>query len=104
MGKELLKGLNHEKYSRTGSFLRFFKGEVYIMVGENDDVVTPEAGPLFYELAESASHRELFMIPNCDHQFRGTENGKIMSQAPFYAFTTGQKPRFPDPHGGIVLY
>ena len=44
------------------------------------------------------------MIPNCDHQFKGEVNGRIMSQAPFYAFATGDKPAFPDPNGGIKLY
>lgn len=81
-----------------------FGGEVYIVVGENDKIVGPEAGKVFYDLATRASHRELFTIPNCDHQFRGETNGRIMSQAPFYAFAAGERPDFPNPNGGIKLY
>lgn len=84
--------------------LQYFNGEVYIVIGDNDEVVGTEAGQTFYDLARNASRRELFVLPNCDHNFKGTLNGRIMSQAPFYAFTTGEKPKFPDPHGGIILY
>lgn len=81
-----------------------FKGEVYIIIGENDDVVGKNAGKVFYDLATGASHREQFSLPNCDHQFTGEANGRIISEAPFYAFSKGQKPKFPDPFGGIKLY
>lgn len=84
--------------------LKRFAGEIFIVIGREDDVVGVEAGQTFYDLATGASHRELHIIPNCDHQFKGELNGRIMSQAPFYAFGTGEKPLFPDPQGGIVLY
>jgi len=84
--------------------LRDFHGEVYIVIGDQDEVVGPQAGQLFNDLATGAAHKELFTIPNCGHQFRGEVNGRIMSEAPFYAFTVGQKPQFPDPAGGIRLY
>lgn len=81
-----------------------FKGEVYIVIGENDDVVGPDSGKIFYDLATGARHRELFNITNCDHQFKGEVNGRIISEAPFYAFAKSNKPNFPDPKGGIKLY
>ena len=87
--------------------LRDFHGEVYIVIGAQDEVVGVEAGQLFYDLATGASHKELFTIPDCGHQFRGEANGRIMSQAPFYAFAadaTDRSPQFPDPTGGIRLY
>lgn len=84
--------------------LQKFAGEVYIVIGQEDDVVGVEAGGIYYDLASGASKRELHIIPNCDHQFRGELNGRIMSQAPFYAFVRGEKPSFPNPQGGIVLY
>ncbi len=84
--------------------LRQFEGEVYIVIGDNDDNVGTQSGQILYDRATSASHRELFVLPNCDHQFRGEANGRIISEAPFYAFTTGEKPNFPDPTGGIKLY
>ena len=82
--------------------LQKFTGEVYISVGKNDLVVGPNSGQVFYDMATSASLRKLVMIPNCDHQFRGEVNGKIMSKAPFWAFA-GDKT-FPSPKGGIKLY
>ncbi len=87
--------------------LRDFHGEVYIVIGAQDEVVGAEAGQLFYDLATGASHKELFTIPDCGHQFRGETNGRIISQAPFFAFAadaTDRSPQFPDPNGGIKLY
>lgn len=84
--------------------LQKFAGEVYIVIGQEDDVVGVETGQIFYDLATGASKRELHIIPHCDHNFSGELNGRIMSQAPFYAFAQGERPKFPDPQGGIVLY
>ena len=81
-----------------------FTGETYIMIGDHDENVGTDSGQIIYDWAKNASHRELFLIPDCDHQFRGETNGRIMSEAPFYAFGTGEKPVFPDPAGGIKLY
>ena len=92
-----------EKLVKGG--LKKFKGEVYIVQGEKDEVVGPKAGKLFNDLATSAIHKELFMIPNCNHQFMGEVNGRIMSEGPYYAFSeTTSKPKFPNPKGGIKLY
>lgn len=93
MGREVL---------REG--LQRFAGEVFIVIGENDTNVGVYSGQVFYDLAIRAARRELFVIPNCDHHFSGSVNGRIMSQAPFYAFAKGKRPKFPDPLGGIVLY
>lgn len=90
--KEIIQGLQR------------FAGEVYIVIGQEDEVVGVEAGQRYCDLATGASKKELHIIPNCSHQFRGELNGRIMSQAPFYAFARGEKPKFPDPQGGIVLY
>ena len=79
-----------------------FRGEVYIAVGEYDECVGKEAGEYFMGLATGASRKKLVVIPNCDHQFQGRINGKIMSKAPFWAFAADQS--FPSPEGGIELY
>ena len=42
------------------------------------------------------------MIPNCNHQFFGEANGKIMSKAPLWAFAGDTT--FPSPEGGKKLY
>lgn len=77
------------------SSLENFIGEVYIVIGENDEVVSSRAGYIYYDLASSASHRELFVIGNCDHYFKGTANDTIFERAPFYAFTKINRPTFP---------
>lgn len=84
--------------------LKRFAGEVFIVIGQEDHVVGVKSGQIFHDLATSASKRKLFIIPDCDHQFRGTTNGKIMNQAPFYAFAKDKRPNFPDPQLGIFLY
>ena len=79
-----------------------FRGEVYIAVGEEDECVGKEAGDYFLSLATSARRKTLVIIPNCDHQFQGRTNGKILSKAPFWAFAGDES--FPSPEGGVLLY
>src|SRR3989338_718803 len=79
-----------------------FEGEVYVAVGDRDEVVGSEAGQIFYNLATAAKVRKLVIVPNCDHQFRGETNGKIMSKAPLWAFAGDTT--FPSPEDGKVLY
>jgi len=79
-----------------------FRGELYVAVGANDEVVGPRAGKIFYDLATAAKLKKLEIIPDCDHQFRGERNGRIMSKAPLWAFA--DDVTFPSPNGGIKLY
>ena len=79
-----------------------FTGEVYIAIGDRDEVVGTEAGKTFYDLATAAKVRKLEVIPNCNHQFFGERNGRIMSKAPLWAFAGDTT--FPSPNGGKVLY
>lgn len=81
-----------------------FKGEVYVVVGGGDEALGEKVGNRVIEAAINASRKEIFVIPNCDHQFKGEINGRIMSQAPLYAFKDKDKPQFPNPKGGIKLY
>ena len=83
--------------------LRQFTGEVYIVIGDSDEVVKPTAGEIFFNFCDVASRKELFVIEDCDHQFKGEKNGRILSHAPFYAFLD-EKPVFPDYDAGIFLY
>ncbi len=80
-----------------------YKGECSIIVGENDEVVGPEAGALFASLATAASIVRSAVIPKCDHQFRGDINARIMSAAPLWAFR-GLEGQLPNPEDGIDLY
>lgn len=81
-----------------------YKGELYVVVGSEDEALGPEVGKQFIKVAVNTSKKEIFVIPNCDHQFKGEVNGRIMSEAPFYAFCDNPQIKFPDPKGGIKLY
>lgn len=81
--------------------LERFEGELFVVAAGDDGVVRDTPSRLF-ELATRARRKEFVTIPDCDHQFRGAANGRIMSQAPLWAFA-GLEP-FPDPAGGIHLY
>lgn len=79
-----------------------FEGEVYIVNGLDDEVVGADAGKRFHAMTKRASKKLLVEIPECDHQFRGTRNGMIMSKAPLWAFAGDTT--FPSPEGGLKLY
>ncbi|MDD5457735.1 MAG: hypothetical protein PHV30_12000 [Candidatus Margulisbacteria bacterium] len=84
------------------SGLSKFKGKVFITVGYNDEVVGRRAGQIFYDLANKAAYKELIIVDDCDHQFRGRKNGLIMSKTPLWAFADDKT--YPSPDNGIVLY
>lgn len=87
--------------SSVAKALPQFTGDVFVMVGKQDQVVGPEVGPYFFELASAARRRELLMVDGCDHQFRGSVNGRLLSQAPFWAFAGAP---LPSPELGVELY
>lgn len=72
-----------------------FGGEVYIVIGKDDEVVGVHAGDKYYQIASQASRRELFVVEHCNHYFSGEINDNIFKRAPFYAFAQGDKPNFP---------
>jgi len=84
--------------------IREYKGEVTIVVGKGGYALGKEVGDIFYNYFISASHKEIFEIEDCDHSFKGEINGRILSEAPIYAFKEGSRIKFPDPNGGIKLY
>ena len=81
-----------------------YKGELYVIVGGGEEALGANVGNKFIKAAVNASKKEFFVIPNCDHKFKGEVNSRIMSQAPFYAFSEEPKPKFPNPNGGVKLY
>ncbi len=76
--------------------------DIYITVGADDEVVGVGTAELFSRLAIVAKVNKLVVVPNCDHQFRGEVNGRILSKAPLWAFADDNT--FPSPDGGIKLY
>jgi dienelactone hydrolase len=83
--------------------LREYSGECNIVIGEDDEVVGVKSAELFASLATGASVVRTAIIPDCDHQFRGELNGRIMSAAPLWAFTD-RGGETPSPTDGIKLY
>lgn len=84
------------------SNLARFSGEVYVVIGQWDEVVGVNAGTIFIDMANATSQKKLITIPYCDHQFRGTHNGMVLSKAPLWAFAGDTT--FPASRGGIILY
>lgn len=87
---------------RIRSSLAKFQGDLCAAVGSHDIVVGTDAAEQFAALAPNAASKRTFVIPECDHQFRGEINGKILSALPLVAFTN--RLSVPDPVAGIKLY
>lgn len=67
-------------------WLSWYTWECYIATWENDEVVWWDAWGIFSEIAQSASVVHNLTIPNCNHQFHGETNGRIMSSLALRAF------------------
>lgn len=79
-----------------------FKGEVYVVGAAHDKIVGEEAAEHVFRHAKTRATKELIIIPDCDHQFTGKENGKIFSTLPLWAF--GNNLPVPSAADGIELY
>ncbi len=90
---------SHDRIQRS---LARFPGECYSAVGTNDDVVGAHAAHQFSSMAKSTRVNKVHLIENCDHQFRGTRNGRIMASLPLWAFT--DRLSEPDESQGVDLY
>jgi len=83
--------------------IKTFKGEVYIMVGGDDDIVGILPAAQLFSNLWNASKRRLEIINGCDHNFSGERAGKMFSAAVLWAFAND---RYPDllEKNGIKLY
>jgi dienelactone hydrolase len=88
--------------TRRQQSMATFAGEVCVVIGAKDDVVYPEAAQFFADLATAAASVRVFTIPDCDHQFKGELNGRLMSSLPLLAFT--DQISEPCAERGIRLY
>ena len=79
-----------------------YRGELFVTVGEREHAGFHRMASAVIAWAPNARIKQHRVIPGCDHQFTGRQNGKILSKAPFWAFAGDQT--FPDPEGGVVLY
>ena len=84
--------------------LEKYTGEIVVVTGNPGEALGIETGRFFIDASMHASRKEIFELQDCDHNFRGVRNGRVFSQAPFYAFSDSPQVPFPDYGGGIVLY
>ena len=77
--------------------LERFVGEVCVLIGADDEVVLPQQGFWFCQMAENASRREYVEVPGCGHAFQGHRNRSILRRAPLWAFTGIRPMDFPPP-------
>ena len=78
-----------------------FTGNLFVTYGSNDGIAKFLAFSLSFLANRS---KEIFVeeIPDCDHGFRGSQNGKILSNA--YMWALEATNAFPSADGGILLY
>jgi pimeloyl-ACP methyl ester carboxylesterase len=62
-------------------------GQVYIVVGEKDEVVSPDAAALFDELSPRAAKKKVVIVPGCDHFFSSPDHDHLFRKAAFWAFS-----------------
>jgi pimeloyl-ACP methyl ester carboxylesterase len=63
-----------------------YEGELYVVSGDKDYVVSPEAARAIAEWATKAKYRQVVTVPDCDHDFSGERNGMLFSKAYLWAF------------------
>jgi hypothetical protein len=63
-----------------------YKGEVSIIIGQDDEVVDKFMGYLYYDLALAALKKSLYILEQCDHGFSSRVNEMIYLNAPILAF------------------
>lgn len=84
------------------SYLPEYKGKLYIVTGGNDKVIGSDTVEYIKEFTNNVSELQTHVIPNCDHQLKGNDNVRILSQLPEYYFLEGYKTKsFPNSTGGI---
>ncbi len=81
-----------------------YTGELVVVTGSTGNALGALVGNFFIESCTIAKRKEIFTLENCDHNFKGEKNGRIFSQAPFYAFSDIPPKSFPDYRAGVVLY
>lgn len=85
-------------------YLPEYKGELYIVTGENDKIIGSDTVGYIKKFANNVSELQTHIIPNCDHQLKGDDNARILSQLPEYYFLEEYITKsFPNSTGGINL-
>lgn len=82
--------------------LMSYRGELYVTVGQKESSGFIRTAKAVAALATQAKQVSLVEIPDCDHEFTGERNGRILSQSRLWAFAGDTT--FPNPENGIFLY
>ena len=72
---------------RSKYSLNRYTGELYIISGKQDEIISPELVAWFYYQAHAAKVREYLVLDNCNHAFEGTVNQDLVMKSPYWAFT-----------------
>ncbi|MBK8980595.1 MAG: class I SAM-dependent methyltransferase [Planctomycetes bacterium] len=75
--------------------LRRFRGDVRVLIGDNDRVVLPQQAFWYYENADSARSREYVEISCCGHDFEQPHNRQLFIRSPLWAFGHTRPEGFP---------
>ena len=81
-----------------------YTGEIVVVTGSPGISLGKDVGQIFTDFCTNTTKRELVELTDCDHHFSGEKNGRILSQAPLYAFSKIRPTVFPNNEGGVVLY
>ncbi len=82
--------------------LRNYRGELFLAAGEDDEIGALDTARFCHDISGFAMRKEIGIIPECGHQFRGEKNGRILANAYLWAFAG--EGNFPSHEGGIALY
>jgi hypothetical protein len=79
-----------------------FEGEVCLVIGEEDSVIATDTIEYVYKYSNNI---KAYVVPQCDHQLRGEENIRILSQLPEFVFLGKYKEQnsLPVPEEGVNL-
>ena len=72
-----------------------FKGNVHVLIGDDDQVVLPQQAYWYWEKAVRARVRQYVEVPGCGHYFERQENQSILIRSPGWAFDPACSFDFP---------
>jgi pimeloyl-ACP methyl ester carboxylesterase len=83
-------------------YLPRYEGKTFVVIGEEDSVIATDTIQYIHKYAKDI---KTYLVPQCDHQFTGRDNSKLLSQLPGFFFRDLyiNQSSLPSPDSGIVL-
>jgi dienelactone hydrolase len=83
-------------------YLPRYEGKIFTVIGEEDSVIATDTIQYIHKYAKDI---KTYLVPQCDHQFTGRDNSKLLSQLPGFFFRDLyiNQSSLPSPDSGIVL-